>query len=119
MERFRIPIDVETVKFHSGTSGPAPGSRMAMVSPAAVGKSDIRSAARRMTPVGTSRSAILPSESPEVFPCRSVGVAVAVMAGRPAGAVNGVANVTWPLASVVTSNEPSQSSASPPNSPVL
>ena len=40
-------------------------------------------------------------------------VAVAVMSGNPAGAVNGTAKVTCPVASVVTSNEPRSSWASP------
>ena len=99
-----VPTETESVRFHSGSSGPASGSCSSMPSPDAVEKTKGPPGTTRRSCVGACRVSRLTAETSEVLPCGSV--AVAVMMGRPAGAVKGTAKVTCPVASVVTSSEP-------------
>ena len=99
------PAGTESVRLQTGLSGPASGSSIAIPSPDWVAKASDwfghRADGMRRTPGGSPARR---AETSEVLPWGSV--AVAVMIGSPAGAVNGTAKLTCPLASVVTSSEP-------------
>src|SRR5262249_12113341 len=110
-DKVSVPSETETVRPQTGLTGSASGSSIAIPSPDWGAKASDWVATARTPRDGACKVPGRRAVSSEVLPWGSV--AVAVMMGSPAGAVNGTAKLTCPLALVVTSSEPRSSCASP------
>ena len=70
LESLRVPAVTESVMFHMGSSGPAPGSWIARGAPDIAEKIDGRSGTARSGAGGTSIIAGRNAVTSEVLPCR-------------------------------------------------